>query len=100
MVGTLVRMERDGMGVEEAMAAPRFHPSESWYFEEMDPARDPTGAIAARSAGYPVVLRPSDTYFARLNVIAVDSATGRATGVADPRWPWGAAAGPEGVAPR
>lgn len=100
MVGTLVRMERDGMELREAMAAPRFHPSDSWSFEQMDPARDPRGASGARAADLPVVLRPSDTYFARLNAIAVDPLTGRATGVADPRWPWGAAGGPEGVGRR
>ena len=97
MVGTLVRMERDGIGVEEAMEAPRFHPSDSWYFEQMDVGREPPGAGAARAAGNAVELRPSDTYFARVNVIAVDPATGRLTGVADPRWPWGRAAGPESM---
>ena len=97
MVGTLVRMERDGVSVEEAMEAPRFHPSDAWYFEQMDASREPSGAAAARAAGHGVELRPSDTYFARVNVISVDPSTGVLTGVADPRWPWGGAAGPEAV---
>ncbi len=100
MVGTLVRMERDGVGVEEAMAAPRFHPTDSWYFEQMDGSREPPGAAAARAAGHGVELRPSDTYFARVNVIAVDPTSGRLTGVADPRWAWGGAAGPEAMGGR
>jgi gamma-glutamyltranspeptidase/glutathione hydrolase len=95
MVGTLVRMEVDGAHVEEAMAAPRFHPSGSWTFEEVDPSRAPVGAAAARASGRQVELRPSDTFFARLNVIVADPETGRLTGVADPRWAWGGAAGPD-----
>jgi gamma-glutamyltranspeptidase/glutathione hydrolase len=95
LVQTLVSIERDGLDPEEAMAAPRFHPADTWYFEQTDSARDPTGVDAAREGGYPVEVRPSDTYFARLNVVVVDPATGRMTGVADPRWRWGGAAGPE-----
>ncbi|HSM05421.1 MAG TPA: gamma-glutamyltransferase [Longimicrobiales bacterium] len=97
MVGTLVRMEVDGLGLEEAMAAPRFHPSGSWTFERMDSMPEPVGAQAARVAGYTVEIQPSDTWFARLNVITVDPPSGSITGVADPRWAWGAAAGPEAI---
>jgi gamma-glutamyltranspeptidase/glutathione hydrolase len=94
LVQTLVRVEADGLPVEEALAEPRFHPSTSgWIFEQTEDAVEPRGASAARRAGYEVVVRPAGTYFARLNVIRIDP-DGRMTGAADPRWIWGAASGP------
>jgi gamma-glutamyltranspeptidase/glutathione hydrolase len=93
LVQMLVRIEVDQAPAEEAIAAARFHPSSGWTFEQLSDALDPAGAGAAERAGYVVRTRPTGTYFARLNIITIDE-DGRMTGVADPRWSWGAAAGP------
>ena len=97
MVQTLVRIELEGAPLEEAMAAARFHPTGRWHFEKLDSTREPTGAELARARGYTVLIRPFDYYFGRLNVVAVDPASGVMTGVADPRWAWGVAVGPDAV---
>jgi gamma-glutamyltranspeptidase/glutathione hydrolase len=99
LVHTIVRIETEGMPPEEAIAAPRLHPAGSaWRFEQ--PAgtdADPPGAAPTRAAGHRVRILPYlDYYFARLNLITIDRATGAITGVADPRWAWGAASGPGG----
>ena len=98
LVRTIVRIETEGMSAEEALAAPRLHPAGSaWSFERpADTEADPPGAALAREAGREVRLLPVDDFFARLNVITIDRTTGTITGVADPRWRWGAAAGPIG----
>lgn len=98
LVQTLLRVELDGMSLPDAMAMPRMHPSSRWTFEraraEPDGSSEPHGAELARRLGYEVEIRPFDVWFARLNAIAVDPGTGAFQGVADPRWPWGSAAGP------
>jgi gamma-glutamyltranspeptidase/glutathione hydrolase len=96
LVQTLVRIEVEGLDVEAALGALRFHPSTAeWVFERRtasDP--EPPGVASVRRLGYDVRVEPSGTFFARLNVIALDRDGLRGTGVADPRWPWGAASGP------
>lgn len=96
LVQTMVRIEMEKMSAEEAIDAPRFHPAESaWSFEQVNESDiEPAGAASARAAGHEVLLLPFGYYFARLNVIALDQASGTITGVADPRWAWGAASGP------
>jgi len=99
LVRTLVRIETEGMTTQAAIEAPRLHPAaSSWRFERaMSSDADPRGAALTRDAGYEVRVLPAhDYYFARLNVITVDRATGTITGVADPRWAWGTASGPIG----
>ena len=99
LVRTLVRIETDGMTTPAAIEAPRLHPAASaWRFElRQGSEADPQGAALTRAAGYEVRVLPAhDDYFARLNVITVDRVTGTITGVADPRWAWGAASGPIG----
>ena len=98
LVNTLLRVELDGASLAEAMAEPRLHPSSTWTFEEAVAQRStegrPAGAKLAEALGHEVVIRPFDVWFARLNAIAIDRTTGEFQGVADPRWPWGSAAGP------
>lgn len=100
MVETLVRVEVEGRTIEEAVAAPRLHPSATWVFERATPSDTlPPGAWLARERGYPVRADSAGVFFARLNVIGIAGAERIATGVADPRWPWGAASGPRPYAP-
>jgi len=104
LVQTLVRTEVHGTSLEDALTGARFHPSTgTWRFEQMpasdadpaaEPAAEPAGEMRARGAGYEVVTQAWGVYFARLNVLSRNPATGVFTGVADPRWPWGAASGP------
>ena len=96
LVGTIVRLEVEGMSSEAAIAAPRLHPAASaWRFERSEDSEvDPPGAALARAAGHDVRVLPTDDYFARLNIITIDASTGTMTGIADPRWAWGAASGP------
>jgi len=95
LVQTLVRLELEGVALTEAMEMARFHPTGRWHFEQLDSLREPVGAELARFRGNRVLVRPFDDYFGRLNVISIDPRSGVMTGVADPRWPWGAAAGVE-----
>ena len=99
LVRTVVRMEVEGMSAAEAIDAPRLHPAASaWRLESTTGSDgDPPGAALARQAGHETRVLPIDYYFARLNVIAVDPDSGMLTGVADPRWAWGAASGPVGA---
>jgi gamma-glutamyltranspeptidase/glutathione hydrolase len=97
MVQTLVRVELDGVPLQEAMSEGRFHPTDRWHFEQIDPTQNPAGADLARTRGFDVLIRPLDSYFARLNGVAVDPSTGLMTGVVDPRWVWGVAVGPEAI---
>ncbi len=95
LVATVVRLETEELAPEEALEAARLHPAAAaWRFEQSTPELDPPGARSARDAGHEVILLPVGSYFGRLNVIAVDETTGIMTGVADPRWAWGAASGP------
>lgn len=97
LVNTLLRVELDGASLAEAMAAPRLHPSSTWTFEQAEGSTGsrPAGAELAEALGHEVVERPFDVWFSRLNAIAIDRTTGAFEGVADPRWRWGSAAGPE-----
>lgn len=96
LVHAVVRLESEGATLDEALSAPRLHPAGSaWRFEwPAGAGGTPPGSALAAAAGHEVLVLPMDDYFARLNVIAVDPVTGVLTGVADPRWAWGASAGP------
>jgi gamma-glutamyltranspeptidase/glutathione hydrolase len=97
LVRVIVRIETEGMSPEAALDAPRLHPAGSaWSFERFAGSNaEPPGVALARADGHEVELLPNlDVYFARLNVITIDRASGTVTGVADPRWAWGAASGP------
>lgn len=87
MVTTLSRVFHRGMGLEDAMAAPRLHPTggriyieEGWEVGEF---------LAER--GHDVQEREG-SYFARLNVIEVGD--GQMTGIAQAEWSGASAAGP------
>ncbi|MEQ9400160.1 MAG: gamma-glutamyltransferase [Longimicrobiales bacterium] len=88
LVATVSRMVDHGLGVEEAMDAPRLHPTggrilvpEGW-----------PGIAGLEAAGYEVDPRDRD-YFARLNVIEIGP-DGTFRGVGEPRWIGSAASGP------
>lgn len=95
LVQTISRMEDQGLSVVDAVAAPRFHPTDGTFIleEEREPGW-PVGVDEALTGlGFTVERRASSTYFARLNVIRLGRAEEEVVGVADPRWPWGAASG-------
>lgn len=96
LVVTLLRVELDGADLAEAMASARLHPSATapWRFEQTRPDRAPPGLELASAFGIEARPRETGVWFARLNAVSADPATGLFHGVADPRWPWGAAAGP------
>ena len=77
------------MGLEEAMAAPRLHPTGGEVLVE----EGWSGIPALEALGYTVSERPR-SYFARLNVVELGAGEGF-RGVGDPRWIESAAAGPE-----
>lgn len=88
LVTTLVRVIHDGEGLEEAMAAPRLHPTgdrievqEGWEV-----------AAALEALGYQVTPR-EPAYFARLNIVELP-APRSFSGVGEPRWSESAAGGP------
>lgn len=93
-VQTVSRWADQGMEVEAAMAAPRFHPSPgSLVLEEVESAPWPTDtASRLEEAGFRVSFQPGGSWFARLNVIRRDG--DGFTGIADGRWPGGGAGGP------
>ncbi len=96
LVQTLSRIADGGRDLEAALAAPRFHPTDGTFVLEdgRDDAWPPAVDEALTGLGYRPEHRETSTYFARLNVVRVAGDGGRYLGVADPRWPWGAAAGP------
>lgn len=96
LVQTIVGLEDGGLPLEDALAAPRFHPTEDRVLlEALYGGHEPEEAAAGPEAlGFEVVFRETGTYFARVNAISVDPRTGELLGVGDPRWPWSGAAGP------
>lgn len=94
IVETLVRAIDQHMPLDEALAAPRFHAAPGRVDLEMrSAARWATAdSVALVDDGYTVRARDDGPWFARVNAIAIDPATGRYVGVADPRWPGVAAA--------
>jgi gamma-glutamyltranspeptidase/glutathione hydrolase len=103
LVSVITRVADEGLGLEDALAAPRLHvdaggvtlerpngdggnPDEPARFDAMTQALD--GLNVAWTA------QESGVFFARLNAVAIDPTTGERIGVADPRWPWSGASGP------
>ncbi len=102
LVSTISRLADDGVGLEEAISAPRLHPSGTTVYLEL-PASGPgwgDARAALAAVGLQAQPREPGVYFARLNGVAVDPGSGELQGVADPRWAWGAAGGPGGGAGR
>ncbi len=88
LVATLTRVVDQGMALDEALAAPRLHPTGGEIVvEEGWP-----GADALRALGYRVAERER-SWFARLNVVEV-ARDGGFLGVGEPRWSESAASGP------
>jgi len=97
LVSVVSRLLDEGMGLPEALAAPRLHPSGGGVTLEVgDEPATGAGAVLER-LGFQVETRPFSTWFALLNVVEiVGRSEGGAVeflGVADPRWAWGGAAG-------
>jgi gamma-glutamyltranspeptidase/glutathione hydrolase len=94
IVETLVRAIDQRMPLEAALAAPRLHAAPGRI--DLEARADAHWTVADSSAlssmGYTVRMRDDGPWFARVNAIAIDPATGRYVGVADPRWPGVAAA--------
>jgi gamma-glutamyltranspeptidase/glutathione hydrolase len=95
IVETLSRAIDEALPIDQAIAAPRLHPSPARIELELG-----AGAAAwpdivlrdMRERGFVVATREFGSYFARINAIHRDE-SGMLTGVADPRWT-GAAASP------
>jgi gamma-glutamyltranspeptidase/glutathione hydrolase len=101
LVSVVSRLIDDGMGLSEAMAAPRLHPSGVVVTVETveRPGVDPEAVEAAlEHLGFEVETRPFGSWFALLNAVELRWRGGgveaRFRGVADPRWAWGGAAVP------
>ena len=96
MVEVVSRTVDAGAPLVDAMAAPRFHPdADTIVLERRSATRWPEETAAQlRALGYRVAFDSLAPFFARLHAITFDPATGRWTGVADPRWN-GAAGGPD-----
>jgi gamma-glutamyltranspeptidase/glutathione hydrolase len=94
IVETLVRAIDQQMPLEAALAAPRLHaaPGRIDLEARADSHWTAADSSALAALGYAVRMRDDGPWFARVNAIAIDPATGRYVGVADPRWPGVAAA--------
>ena len=103
LVSVVSRLVDEGMEIPDALAAPRLHPSgDGVTLERMEGfALDATAVEETlEGLGFEVQTRPFDTWFALLNAVEIHpegvSPAPRYSGVADPRWAWGGAAGPAG----
>jgi len=103
LVSVVSRLVDERMEIPNALAAPRLHPSGNEVaLERMEGnAFDGTEVEEVlEGLGFQVEARPFDTWFALLNAVEIHpegmSETPRYSGVADPRWAWGGAAGPVG----
>lgn len=87
LVASISRMVDEGMTLEEALAAPRFHPSGNrLYVEAHDRISWNLDEVGdANVFGFEVVARDDPLYFAAVQAIALDSSTGRQIGVVEPR---------------
>ncbi len=110
LVQVISRMADQGLSLEEAMAAPRFHVTEGTVILEkaeggkgLDSLRGGRRApgpwpdavrTAMEELGFVVQARDPGEYFARVNAIEIRTDEEGHLGVADPRWRWGAALGP------
>jgi gamma-glutamyltranspeptidase / glutathione hydrolase len=97
VVETISRWIDEELPLQQAVAAPRFHPTPSRIDVEVRAGASWTEADVARLTTYGLNVRKRDDapYFARVNAIARDSAGRAWIGVAEPRWQ-GAAGGPSG----
>jgi gamma-glutamyltranspeptidase/glutathione hydrolase len=88
IVETLSRALDQGMALEPAQAAPRFHPSPSRIDMEVREglAWSAADMAALRAFGFAVETRDYAPYFARVNAIEFDTVTSEWVGVSDPRW--------------
>ena len=91
---TVSRFVDGGLGLPDALAAPRLHPTSGSVDVEARP-----GAVWSRARidslaalGFTIRPRADSPYFGRVNAIAFDTTTGQWIGAADPRWHGGAAA--------
>jgi gamma-glutamyltranspeptidase / glutathione hydrolase len=98
-VAVLSRWADGGMSIQEAMAAPRLHATPGLLtLEAMEGAPWPSAtADELEAVGLRMETRPEGSWFARLNIIEVDSP--RFIGIADHRWEGGGAGGPSLGAP-
>jgi gamma-glutamyltranspeptidase/glutathione hydrolase len=101
LVSVVSRLLDQGMGLQEAMAAPRLHPSGSTVTVEAADGRDASTdqvEAALEGLGFQVEIREFSTWFALLNAVEIRPDEGggepRFLGVADPRWGFGGAGGP------
>jgi gamma-glutamyltranspeptidase/glutathione hydrolase len=98
LVSVVSRLLDGGMGLPEALAAPRLHPSGNGVTLETFDRLEPGGESVLESLGFQVETRSFSTWFALLNAIEVtgtpEAGGMRFLGVADPRWGWGGAVGP------
>ena len=100
LVSVVSRLLDEGMGLSEALAASRLHPSgDEVTLENGDaPEAEEGGEAALESLGFQVDTRSFSTWFALLNAIEVvgtpEGGERQFLGVADPRWGWGGAVGP------
>jgi gamma-glutamyltranspeptidase/glutathione hydrolase len=94
VVETVSRFIDEELPIDEALAAPRFHPVPSRIDVEVRPgaAWSEADQERLRTLGFTVRARDDAPYFARVNVAGWDVAGSRWTGVADPRWPGAAGA--------
>ena len=88
IVETLSRTIDEGLPLEQAQAAPRFHPSPARIDMEVHGGTAwPQATLDAVGAlGHRVETRDYPPYFARVNAIEFDTLSGEWVGVSDPRW--------------
>jgi gamma-glutamyltranspeptidase len=79
------------MTIDLAVAAPRLHPVSATGLRLEEGRWDDATQARLRSLGFELSTGPA-TYYGRVHAIAIDLATGRFTGVAEPRGHGGAAA--------
>jgi gamma-glutamyltranspeptidase / glutathione hydrolase len=88
LVLALSRAIDEQLPLHEALAAPRLHATPTAIDMEVRPGTAWSGAQLERlgTLGFAARQRSDAPYFARINAIAYETATGMFTGVADPRW--------------
>jgi gamma-glutamyltranspeptidase/glutathione hydrolase len=96
---TVSRFVDGGLGLADALAAPRLHPTSGRVDVEAGPGTGWSRAHIDSLGALGLTIRPrSDSpYFGRVNAIAFDTTTGQWVGAADPRWQGSAAAPCEGL---
>ena len=105
LVAVVSRLVDEGLGMEEALVAPRLHPAGGTVtLEAFGQGQDasPVDSVRRRLSGlgFEVETRPSSSWFGLLNAVQIGwEPEGEGVGflgVADPRWRWGSALGPHG----